>query len=66
MERREQSRWRSPVLWAAVWTQVLALLLTLNIVNVGLEDTARMVIAGVLELFILFGVLNDPTDKEHF
>lgn len=62
----DQNRLKSPVVWAAVVAQVLALLLTLGIIDVGLSETINMVVAGVLELLVIFGVLNNPTAKENF
>ncbi len=62
----EQSRFRSPVFWGAVVAQVLSLLLLVGAVDVGLSETAEQVVAGVLQLLVLFGVLNNPTDGAGF
>ena len=63
-----QNRWKSKVLWAAIAAQIISLLqLTGFFTAVGL-DTGLVgdVVAGVLQLLVLVGVLNSPTDAEKF
>lgn len=61
-----QSRAKSPVVWAAVVAQLLAILITLGVIDTGISEAVNQVAAGVLQLLTIFGVLNNPTDKEHF
>jgi uncharacterized membrane protein len=60
-----QSRWKSKLLWAAIIAQVIALLeLTGAIKAMGLDaGVVGDVLAGVLQLFVIVGVVNDPTNK---
>jgi len=60
----DQKRLKSPVLWAAIVAQVLSILLLVGVIDVGLSDTISQVVAGVLQIGVLVGVLNNPTDKE--
>lgn len=60
-----QSRWKSPVLWAAIVAQVLAILLTLGIIGPGLSDTVTQVVSTILQLLTILGVLNNPTDSKN-
>lgn len=62
----KQNRLLSPVVWATIATHVLAILLTLDVIDTGVSDAVNQVVAGVLQLLTLFGVLNNPTDKAHF
>lgn len=62
----DQNRLKSPVVWAAVVAQVVTILLTLGVIGGGVGDTVNQVVAGILQLLVIFGVLNDPTDGEHF
>ena len=62
----EQNRLRSPVVWAAVVAQVLAILALIGVIGEGMSNAIRTVATGALELLVLFGVLNDPTDKWSF
>ncbi len=61
-----RERLRSKVVWAAVAAQVMAMLLTLGVVDTGLSETIEAIIAGVLQLLTVFGVLNNPADRAHF
>ena len=61
----KQSRWRSPVVWTAIFA-VLAFILG----NWGLYDVIGITEAGLAQLFnlvlaalISIGILNNPTDK---
>ena len=63
-----QNRWKSKVLWAAIAAQVLAIAQLIGLpAMLGFDTgTAGDVVAGVLQLLVLFGVLNNPTDAESF
>ena len=61
-----QNRLKSKVLWAAVVAQIISLLLALGVIDTTLGDTVNQITAGVLQLLVLFGVLNNPTDGESF
>lgn len=58
-----QKRFKSPVLWAAVVAQIVSILLMVGVINVSLGDVINQVAGGVLQLGVLIGVLNNPTDK---
>ena len=62
----DQNRLKSPVVWAAIVAQVLAILTLLSVFNEVVSDALKTVAAGFLELFVLFGVLNNPTDGGAF
>lgn len=62
----EQNRLKSPVVWAAVATQVLAILTLLGVFNELVSGAIKTIVTGLLELFVLFGVLNNPTDGQNF
>lgn len=64
----EQSRWRSPVLWSAVVAQIIAIGQFTGLwVKIGV-DTGVIgdVVASVLQLLVLFGILNNPVSAEKF
>jgi uncharacterized membrane protein len=64
----KQSRWRSKVLWVAIAAQVVALLAFFGVLKlIGItEDWLNGTIGGVLQILVLLGVLNNPTDAEHY
>jgi len=59
-------RWKSPVLWTAIVAQVVSILLMVGAINVGIGDQVNQVAGGVLQLLVLVGVLNNPTDKTNW
>ena len=61
-----QNRLKSKVLWSAVVAQIISLLLAIGVIDTSLGDTVNQITAGVLQLLVLFGVLNNPTDGESF
>lgn len=64
----KQNRFRSPVFWGAVVAQIISLGQIAGIWAKYGIDTGVVgdVVAGVLQLFVLFGILNNPTDAENF
>ena len=63
-----QSRWKSKVVWAAILATVLSLLGNLGLYEaLGIsQEPLQHMIDAVLTLLVAFGVLNNPTDAEHF
>jgi len=60
-----KERLKSRVVWGAVLAQVII------IIGVFLPDATitaeiKAVFTAVLEIFTIFGILNNPTDKENF
>lgn len=62
----QQNRLQSPVVWAALAAQVLTMLVMLGVVDTGFSDTVNGLVAAVLDLLVLFGVLNNPTAGKQF
>ena len=62
----EQNRFKSPVVWAAIVAQVVSILLLTGVIGEALGGVLTAVVAGMLEIGVLFGILNDPTDAQHF
>ena len=61
-----QNRLKSWVLWTAVVAQVIAILLMTDVIGVVDADLFNRVATAVLELLVLFGVINNPTSKEKY
>lgn len=61
-----QKRFLSPVVWSAAAAQLLALLVTLGIIDTGMSQAIEALIVTLLELLTVFGVLNNPTSKSSF
>ncbi len=58
------SRWKSPVLWAAITAQLLSIFVAVKIIDVGLSDEIRNIVSMLLQLGVTVGVLNNPTNRE--
>lgn len=61
-----QNRLKSPVVWAAVVAQVLAILLALGAIDAGQSDALNAVVSAVLQLLVVFGILNNPENPSGF
>ena len=61
-----QNRFLSPVVWSAAAAQLLALLVTLGIIDTGMSQAIEALIVTLLELLTVFDVLNNPTSKSSF
>jgi len=62
----EQNRFKSPVVWAAIAAQVLAILLLAGVIGETMNAALSAAVTGLLEIGVLVGILNDPTDAKHF
>lgn len=63
-----QPKWKSKIFWAAIAAQIISLgQLTGLFGKFGLDaGYVGDVVAGVLQLFVLFGIFNDSGNKENF
>jgi uncharacterized membrane protein len=62
----EQNRWRSKVLWAAIIAQVIAIASFCGVWElIGVTaEWVNTLVGSVLQLLVLLGVINNPTDAE--
>jgi uncharacterized membrane protein len=49
-----------------VASQLVAILIALEVISVSQQDVINKVVAAVLQLLVTFGILNNPTDKANF
>ena len=62
----DQNRLKSKVVWVAVAAQIVGLLIVLGVIDTGMGNAINAVAGSVCELLVLFGVLNNPTNKDSF
>jgi uncharacterized membrane protein len=60
-----QNRLKSPVVWAAIVAQGLAILTLTGVFDEAMSATVKGIVAGLLEMLVLVGVFNNPTDHDH-
>jgi uncharacterized membrane protein len=62
----KQSRWRSPILWTSIIVQLFLIADTAGLwQRLGIERTAAStIIDAILQMLVIVGVLNNPTDKK--
>ena len=59
-----QNRFKSKVLWISIGTQILSILLALGVLDNVCSDLIEKVLISVCEVFVAFGILNNPTCKD--
>ena len=61
-----QSRWTSKVVWGSILAAVLSAGQPGPVGSWHRKGSLQHMIDAVLALLVAFGVLNNPTDAEHF
>jgi uncharacterized membrane protein len=61
-----QNRLKSPVFWTSLATQVLNILVLTGVIGQEWSTAITGIVAAVLEAFTIFGLLNNPTNKNGF
>lgn len=62
----KQNRLVSKVTLIAIAAQVVSLLVILGVIDTGAGDAINAVVVALCEALTVFGVLNNPTDKQSF
>ena len=62
----KQNRFTSKVVWAAVLAQVVIILQVTGVLEISQIEMINTVATAVLQILVLFGVLNNPTDGTEF
>lgn len=63
MKERIKSKLSSPVVWLAVVAQVAGII---AMFNPELSDTLKAIAVSLVSICTLFGILNNPDNKEGF
>ena len=59
----EQNRFKSPVLWSSLASQVLAMLIVLGVIDTGMSEAINALVVALLDILGLLGIVNNPTSK---
>jgi uncharacterized membrane protein len=60
----KQDRFKSKVLWLAILAQVLTILLLTGTITVAESELINNIFSSVLQILVLFGVINSPDNKD--
>ncbi len=61
-----QNRFKSKVTWTTIASLILSMLVTTGILQPSQSSVINGVAVAVLDALVVFGILNNPTDAEHF
>lgn len=62
----KQNRLKSPIFWSSLVTQVLSILVLTGTIGTEWSAAISGIVTAVLQAFTVFGLLNNPTDKNGF
>ena len=63
---RSVGRLKSPVVWTSLAAQALSVMVLMGVFDTGVSDAVKDLVAGLLQLLVVLGVLNNPTDGSSF
>lgn len=63
-----QSRWKSPVAWGSVIMLICLVCQSFGLYSyLGIEeDELTSILEGIISVLVVFGIFNNPTNKEEF
>lgn len=61
-----KDRLESKVVWMSVLAQVVTILQLTGALSITQIEIVNGVAAAILQILVLFGILNNPSDKKHF
>lgn len=61
-----QNRFKSKVLWASLGAQILSILVLVEVITPTQSEVINQVLASALQLGVIYGVFNNPTDPGNF
>lgn len=66
MRQIEQNRLKSKVVWLSVLAQIIVVLQLTGVLEISQIEIINGVATAVIQMLVLFGILNNPTDKNNF
>ena len=62
----EQGRLKSKVVWGTLAAQILSILVLLEVLTPTQSEVINQVIGSLLQMAVVYGVLNNPTSSTTF
>ena len=59
-----QNRFKSKVLWISVATQIITILISLDLIDLNTSQMLETIIVSLCEICVTLGILNNPTDSK--
>ena len=66
MINMDQNRLKSKVVWATLAAQILSILVLLEVLTPTQSEVINQVIGSLLQMAVVYGVLNNPTSSTTF
>ena len=66
MVNMEQNRLKSKVVWATLAAQILSILVLLEVLTPTQSEVINQVVGSLLQMAVVYGVLNNPTSSTTF
>jgi uncharacterized membrane protein len=60
----EQNRFKSKVLWGTLISLVVSMMVTLDVIQLPVSKAIEDVGVAILNLLVVVGILNNPTDAK--
>ena len=60
----KQNRWKSPVLWGAIISSIVSVLIAADVFSPTQSDAINKLLVAVLQVFAAFGAVNNPENKD--
>lgn len=61
-----KNRLKSKVVWMSVLAQAIIILQITGVLSITQIEAINVVATSILQILVLFGILNNPTDSNHF
>lgn len=62
----KQDRLKSKVVWLAVLAQVIIIAQVTGVLTISQIEIVNTGATALIQIFVLFGILNSPTDADNF
>ena len=62
----KQDRLKSKVVWLAILAQIVIIAQVTGVLTISQIEIVNVTITAVIQILVLAGILNNPTDSENF
>lgn len=62
IQSQEQARWKSPIFWTGIASQIIAALIFAGVLNVEQSKLIEMCLAIAFEIWTTIAMANNPKD----